>query len=202
VGHGHYGAVFSADHPTVDLLATTREEPDPADPHHYPRASFPSFQLRVARGLSETVDVELGVEGAVYVVPIPFGASLGARHHFYRAGTLAMTWSGRLGYAAATDASGTDKASVVYGVLAWNADLAAWRLVRPGLALSVMPMRVRPDVAAFPQGDLYVLSSSVTLKVALGSFFTPFVDAGLVTSENVRGQELHVGVGASLAWGY
>lgn len=200
-GRGRWGAFLAAGHPTVNLLATVEGEPDPADPHHYSRADWPSFQLRLARGVSDHVDVELGLEGMVYVLPIPVGASLGVRHRFYATALTDMTWSARVGYAAATSTDSADKASVVYGVLACNADTAVWRDLRPGLALSIMPMRVQPDLASFPMDDFFALASSVTFKVALGPKVIPFAHAGVITSSNVRGTDFFLGLGLALSWG-
>lgn len=201
VGRGHWGVLLAAGHPTVNLLATVQGEPDPADPHHYSRADWPSFQLRLARGVSDHVDVELGVEGMMYVLPIPFGASLGVRHRFYTTNSTDMTWSGRVGYAAARDAASADEASIVYGVLACNADTEGWRGLRPGLAVSIMPMRVDPDLETFPIDEFYAVASSVTFKLALGPNVIPFAHAGLITSSNVRGTDLFLGLGLALSWG-
>jgi hypothetical protein len=201
-GAGGWSVAGQLEAPVVDMLATVASEPSAATPNRYPWAEFPAFELEVAYGASERLDVEVGVQGGLYfVVPIPHAAFAGVRHHAYAGRRHDVGWFARAGYGGFLafwnevpyDGS---RVRVAYGSTgaAWR---MTWRAVRPGLSLAAHPMRVTPDIAGPAVDDFLALGTTATLSVDYRAV-TPFVSGGLIVSEHARGNAPVLSAG--LAW--
>ena len=67
----------------------------------------------------------------------------------------------------------------------------------PGLAVSVQPVRVMPEVTGERVGDFFALGVSTTLSASYRTI-TPFVSAGVFTSSNARGTAPVLSAGVAL----
>lgn len=205
LGQGAWGASASIEYAPVDMLETVTTAPEAAAPGRYPITTVPAYRLELQRGLTPETDVSLGVEGGVYVaLPLPHGVSAGIRHHWIDAAWIDLGLALRMGYvgffATRDDAPlQGSKVGVTYAALTANARFGAVGGLHPGLAITVQPMRVTPDLREAAIDDLFALGLSTTISVTYRGI-TPFVDLGLVTSDNIRGTAPRISAGLAKSW--
>jgi hypothetical protein len=155
----------------------------------------------VAAGVAERLDIEAGLQGGVYLLPIPHAAFAGVRHHVYAGNTFDLAWAVRAGYAgflASWNERPYDgsRVGVAFGALSASARMSSPRL-QPGVALAIQPMWIMPDLEGASSDDLFGLSAAGTLSLRYRGV-TPFVSGGVITSQNARGTAPLVSLG--LAW--
>ena len=205
LGQEAWGASASVEYAPVDMLETVTTAPEAAAPGRYPITTVPAYRLELQRGITPETDVSLGVEGGLYVaLPLPHGVSAGIRHHWLDAAWIDVGLALRMGYVgffATRDEAPSQgsKVGVAFAALTANTRFGSVGGLQPGLAITVQPMRVMPALREADIDDLSALGLSATLSVTYRGI-TPFVDAGLVTSDNVRGTAPRISVGLAKSW--
>jgi hypothetical protein len=200
-GAGNWRGSGFVEAPVLDVLGTVASAPSAASPNRYPSAGLPVFNFEVAAGLTERVDFEVGVEGGIYLLPIPNAAFAGVRHHVHGTENLDIAWAARAGYAgflAVWNEQPYDgsKVRAAFGSVSASARVTKASL-QPGVALALQPMWIMPDVAGPSVDNLAGLSATTTLSLRYRGV-TPFVSGGVITSQNARGTGPLISVG--LAW--
>ncbi|MBI4510935.1 MAG: hypothetical protein HY698_14980 [Deltaproteobacteria bacterium] len=201
VRKGNFGVTFHGEYQAIDLLATPARAPDPAAPERYPSAELPTFHMDVAYGVSSRLDLELGVDGLLVVaLPVPTGLSAGVRYQLVRSSSVDVSLASRFGvlYGSSKDKEGTSghgQLHHVHAALALRLKQAKWR---PGLALSVVPARAMTELSSGESRNVDALAASSTFSLTLGSGrmqLSPFVNVGILSTDNVRGTSAFFGVG-------
>src|SRR5690606_7656217 len=135
-------------------------------------------------------------------VPVPHGVWAGLRHHVLASERLDAGIAVRAGYGGFLASwSQVPREGSTLG-LAFAALTACARLktlgsVQPGLAVSVQPVRVMPEVTGGRVDDFFALGVSTTLSASYRTI-TPCVSAGLLTSSNARGTAPVLSAGVAL----
>lgn len=172
VGRGNWGAAVSGEAPTLDLIADNEDNGDAPDTSAiaYGAAPAASLTFTLSYGLGDNTDLEVAGEGALYyfILPLPTGGSIGLRHHFDAGGAFDLALAARIGHvgstATSTDSDGNEtesSASANYG--AFQLVLQTKRgVVRPLLALNLMPARIERDPSDEDPFHFKGLASSVT----------------------------------------
>lgn len=201
VGKGKAGLSMYTEFPSPNLTAgALRQTGDPVSPSL-------SGVAQVAYGLSERLDLELGVEGMFYlfVFPLPTGASAGARYQLLDGGAFDVAIAGRAGLSGYSwrggGEPGTSSIRSQQAVLSISGQYArGW--FRPGAAVSFIPVRMDYRIGD-SSGSLGGLTSSATLNLALDFGvveLTPFLGAVLVTGLELPQSSLMPQAGLSLAF--
>ncbi len=202
-GHKEYGLALAIEYPVLDMLNTATAPPDASMPDTYPRTGMAFFNLRGGLGVSPTVDLEAGLQGAVYVLmPIPHGGWLGFRHHVYSGKHIDLGYNIRAGYSglAAARAQEPFKGSsvrIAFAQVTTSTQLKFWKHLRPSLAVTAQPMWVETKLMGAgdePGEDLYGFTASATVGMDT-PWITPFVTGGVLLSTNVRGTAPYVSGG-------
>ncbi|MEZ4364836.1 MAG: hypothetical protein R2939_00950 [Kofleriaceae bacterium] len=195
VGEGRFGGAMAAEMPAVNLIA---DDPDEISP-----AAAGTFTL--AYGLTDHTDVELSLEGALYLflLPLPTGASLGLRHNLVDGDGLALGLAARAGAVGVSDGDpeDPDKASSVYGAASLAMELGNGR-VRPLLALQGMGARITQELGDADDGTFGGFIGSATLalpfRVGRGAVLGPYVAASWLSTDRLVDQTL-VSFGVTVA---
>ncbi len=204
VGKGEVGLTAYAEAPTVDLQASS-EDPYTGD---YDYSPLPTMSVEAAFGLTDNLDLELGLDGVLYfVVPVPLGASLGLRQQVVDMPELAVAINARVGYVQLTENSSNSEVREefdgVYGKLTGVARYNPHGVVRPGIALTLAPARVYLDRAneTPTHYDARSATLSATLAIALGNFeLGPFANLVAFDSPRLQGGAVFYTGGFMFAW--
>jgi hypothetical protein len=150
-----------------------------------------SMDLGIAYGVTDALDLEVDVIGALYLffLPVPLGGSAGLRARVLE-GAVDLAFAGRVGYVGEGEENHADARFLA---LSGVCQLAGNETVRPGLALQAMPAQVHVDLANEPERTFSALALSATAMVELvvGSVaITPYVAGTLFESDNVDGARL------------
>ncbi|HEY5927094.1 MAG TPA: hypothetical protein VIV11_35645 [Kofleriaceae bacterium] len=175
VGKGKVGFAMSGEAPTLDLIADNEDSADPNTAIAYGAAPAAAMTFTLSYGLGEDTDIEVAGEGALYyfILPLPTGGSIGLRQHIPAGDSIDLAVAARVGYvgssATSTDSSGNESqssASANYG--AFQVVLQTKRgMVRPLLALNLMPARISRDPSDEPSFKFTGFASSVTGGIML-----------------------------------
>lgn len=202
VGKGRFGATLYAEAPTVDLLAA---EDDPGKDLANALAPSPTMSLQVAYGLTDRLDLEVAADGTLlyFVVPAPLGGSAGARYQILRNERVALAAAGRVGRVSATaEWDGEDiGGSALYGGLTVAAQAFPRGVVRPGLAISYLPISIayEHDGGETDRFTAHVASLTASLTFAAGGLeLAPFGNVAFLSSDYLDGRFLATG-GLSIA---
>ena len=176
VGKGKWAFNFSSELPTLNLIADDRDTTDPdtgeeSEPDDLV-APANSMNLGVSLGLTNHVDLEVNVEGAMlgFIIPLPLGVSGGVRAHLIHNEYFDLGVAGRVGYLGLSlggvdDGSGNDDedhADATYGALSAVLQLNPDGIARPGIAVSEMPASIDLDLAGEDPSTFRGVASSVT----------------------------------------
>jgi len=197
MGAGRYGTSFSAELPNLNLTAADEDSnPDTSELVIAPAASM-SFGLQY--GLADHVDLELTIDGAMYLflLPLPLGVSGGVRAQAYDSPGLDVAVAGRLGYlglSAGDGESNSDAASAYYGVASGVVQIGSGA-ARPGLAVTLVSSAV-PSACFGGTTDCDGLSTSATMARHLGRgrvSIAPFVSLTHFASADLAGASFFSG---------
>lgn len=209
-GKGQLAATAVIEYPVIDQLATTAQPPDAAAPNRYPRANAPYAHVQLSYGLTQALDIDLGLTGELQaILPLPHGAFVGARYVPVRTGAVHLgvgLAAGYAGFGASTHSEPFEGRTVTayYAALSASATIAAWRRVRPVIGLTVLPIHAQPHIDGVDAAAVRGLGASLTAGLAIGPLevgtvrvrsLVPFATAGVLTSDNVRGTDLYVTAG-------
>jgi hypothetical protein len=214
VGSGNFGASFHAEVPTLNLTA---EEDDLAEAtaDHVAIAPAGALSLGVQYGVSDSVDLELRLDGALYyfLVPIPLGGQLGARITLLDQPGLALALAGRvgfLGFSSSSDDDGdgtadgeADRASATFATIALTFELGSG-FARPAFTLSATPANVSVDLAGEAEKDYRAVATTGTVSLHMGRgplTFTPFLALTYFSSPSIDSQGFVSG-GVAFYWGH
>jgi hypothetical protein len=175
VGKGKIGGAISAEAPTLDLIADNDDNANGSGAVSYGAAPAAAATFTLSYGLADHTDLEVAGEGALYffIFPLPTGGSIGLRQHFDAGEALDIGIAARVGHvgstATITDSNGNETesgASANYG--AFQIVLQAKRgVVRPLLALNVMPASIKRDPSDEDPFQFKGLASSLTAGLML-----------------------------------
>ncbi len=170
VGKGRIGGAISGEAPTLDLIADNDDNADANTAIAYGAAPAASMTLTLSYGLGEDTDLEVAGEGALYffIFPLPTGGSIGLRQHIDAGDSFDLAVAARAGHvgstATVTDDSGNETesgASANYG--AFQVALQYKHgVVRPLLALNIMPAKITRDPSDEAPFSFKGLASSIT----------------------------------------
>jgi hypothetical protein len=170
VGKGRVGGAISGEAPTLDLIADNDDNATANTAVAYGAAPAAAMTLTLSYGLADHTDLEVAGEGALYffIFPLPTGGSIGLRQHIDAGDSLDIGLAARIGHvgstATITDEMGNETesgASANYG--AFQIVLQTKHgVVRPLLALNVMPARITRDPSDEAPFEFSGLASSVT----------------------------------------
>lgn len=189
VGRGNVGGAFSAEAPTLDLIADN-DDGATGSPSavSYGAAPAAAMTFTLSYGIGDNTDLEVAGEGALYffVLPMPTGGSIGLRQHLdvgdaFDLGIAARF--GKVGSSASVELSDGTKeessASATYG--AFQAVIQTKRgFVRPLLSVNLMPARIKRDPSEEDPFRFSGLASSLTAGLMLVGghvVFGPYVTA-------------------------
>jgi hypothetical protein len=177
VSKGKIGVAISGEGPVLDLVA----ENDGAtsgtgDPIAYGAAPAMASTLTFSYGLTDDLDLEVAGEGAFYyfILPIPTGASIGARQHF-GAGAFDVGIAARIGHVgnttSSTDTSGNttdDGASATYGAFQGVIQYGEGT-IRPLAAINFMPASITRNYEDPDEPNLHY--KGYVTSITLGAMF-------------------------------
>ncbi len=198
-GAGQTGASGSIEYPVFDPLETIGSAPSASAPSTYATAEAPYIALSVLRGISESLDIEVGVDGALYgILPVPHGGFLGVRKMAFRGTKLDIGYALRAGYSgllASYDDLGTE-ASMHTGYATVSATLRYHKLrwAQPHISLAAQPVFGLPTINGERHEALIGGAASMTFGVNR-SVISPFATVGYRHTNNVRGSEPFVSFG-------
>ena len=207
VGAGSAGVTMYGEFPTLDLLGTETQATSEVD---YAIAPLPTMTLAAAYGLGERLDVEVGLDGVMYIVlPLPLGGSIGLRYQAVDSPGLALALFGRAGYvglgvsdAEENDPNSTHSVTATYGQAGVVAQARALGPFRPGLALAIMPARVHNEIKSETAENFGAVAASATVNLtfAIGWFeATPFVNFVAFDSPNLKGRHAFATFGTAFS---
>jgi hypothetical protein len=196
VGRGGYATSFHAELPTINLIAEDQDEQG-QDGDQLVVAPSASMHFGVQFGLTDRLDLELGVEGALYLflLPIPTGASGGFRYQIVQGGPLDLAIAARGGYVGISGDDGDQpsdgdwSASAKFGSFSLVGQLADGP-VRPLAAVNLMPAFIDQDLPDQAPESFTGIASSLTIGVAFvaGHFqLTPFATLAYFGSTEIDG---------------
>lgn len=171
VGRGNVGGAFSAEAPTLDLIADN-DDGATGSPSavSYGAAPAAAMTFTLSYGIGDNTDLEVAGEGALYffVLPLPTGGSIGLRQHFDAGDAFDLGIAARVGHVSSsanvTLSDGTSEessASASYG--AFQVVLQTKHgFIRPLLAVNFMPARIDRDPSDEDPFKLKGLASSIT----------------------------------------
>ena len=193
VGKGKWAFNFSSELPTLNLIADDRDtsgsEPGQESQPDDLVAPANSMNLGASVGLTNHIDLELNVEGAMlfFIVPFPLGVSGGVRAHVIHNDYIDLGVAARVGYlgltvsdvgADSTDDSDEDHADATYGALSAVLQLNPNGIARPGIAIQEMPASIDLDLAGEEPSTFRGVASSVTILCEFATArlsITPFI---------------------------
>lgn len=135
---------MAAEAPVLNLVAETGDgSADPDNAISYGAAPAASFNFTLSYGLTDTTDVEVTGEGALYyfILPLPTGASIGLRQQLVLGESFDFALAARIGHVGTGDNDNDSGASANYanlqGVVQFNQGT-----LRPLVALNLMPATI------------------------------------------------------------
>lgn len=194
-GQGKIKVTGMIEYPVIDHLGTAARPPDASAPNTYPSSNAPYANVQATYGATHDFDIDVALEGEIQlIIPVPHGAFLGFRYVPYRGPNLHIGVGARFGYTgfgASLPSEPFEGATIraYYGAASVGATMVTWDHVQPVFGLSVQPLRVQatiPDSAVQP-APIQGLNAAATLGLQV-YWVTPFVTAGVFTSDNVRGR--------------
>jgi hypothetical protein len=170
VGKGNIGGAISAEAPTLDLIADNDEDSTSPSAISYGAAPAASMTFTLSYGLGEDTDLELSGEGALYffIFPLPTGGAIGLRQHIDAGESLDLGIAARVGAVSSsaeitTDGGSTSESSASATYASLSAVLQSKRgVVRPLLAVNLMPARIKRDPSDEDPFRFKGLASSIT----------------------------------------
>ncbi len=199
VGQGQWGATFSNELPTLNLIAQdTTTNPQGGSTPDDLVAPASAMELGLAYGLTDHVDLEVNAEGAmmVFIVPIPLGISGGVRAHIIHNDVFDLALAGRVGHIGLTTnvsvnggESKEDHADATYFAGSVVIQLNPEGRVRPGLTLQEMPATVDVALSGEDPSTFKGAASSVTLSLELlanSVSITPFLAVTSFDSPDIK----------------
>lgn len=197
VGARQAGVTAYVEFPSPDLGGTISDREMKISPSL-------SGVAQVAYGLTDTLDLELGAEGMLYlfIVPVPTGLSAGGRYQFLEGGEVDAAFAGRLGWTGFSATVNGEEHWIRsrYAMLSISGQRAAGTF-RPGAALSLVPAAVEFNVDG-ASGDRWALTASATVNLAFdfGAFeLTPYIGGVFFTGDAVSRPTLFPQGGLALA---
>jgi hypothetical protein len=200
VGKHAWGFSFSSEIPTLNLIAKGDDQSTDAsgDPDDLV-APANSMNLGLQFGLTDHIDLEASVEGAmmIFVVPLPLGVSGGVRVHIIHNDVFDLAVAGRVGHIGLSDSTDSDSgntddtnhADATYfagsGVIQFNTT----GLLRPSIALQEMPATIDVDLSGEAPRTYNGAATSLTFAlefVADGVSVTPFIAVTSFDSPDIR----------------
>jgi hypothetical protein len=190
VGRGNWGAAVSGEAPTLDLIADNDDNAstDANDAISYGAAPAAALTFTLSYGLGEDTDLEVAGDGALYyfILPLPTGGSIGLRQHIAAGDAFDVAVAARIGHvgstATVTDSNGNETesgASANYG--AFQVVVQSKRgVIRPLLALNLMPARIQRDPSDADPFHFSGLASSLTggvMFVGSHALIGPYITA-------------------------
>jgi hypothetical protein len=184
IGEGGYGTSLHAELPTINLVAEDEAEQG-RDGDRVVANPSASMNFGFTYGLTNKLDLEIGVEGALllFVVPIPTGLSGGVRYQAFHSDAFAIAVAARGGYVGISgsveDSQDPDtdwSASARFGQFTAVGQLSTGP-VRPLIALSAMPLLVDSDLPDQNAERFTALAATATVGATFvaGTFqLTPF----------------------------
>jgi len=197
VGKHEWGFSFSTEIPTLNLIAKGDQSTDASGDPDDLVAPANSMDLGLAFGLTNHIDLEANVEGAmmIFVVPLPLGVSGGVRVHVIHNDVFDLAVAGRVGHIGLSDstdtssADDTNHADATYlagsGVIQFNPNGS----LRPSIALQEMPATIDVDLSGEPARTYKGAASSLTFALELVAdrvSITPFVSVTSFDSPDIR----------------
>jgi hypothetical protein len=196
---GGAGLTVSGEYPALELSTLPVTPPDPAGPHRYPKSRFVPILVQLALGVSRRVDVEIGSDLILPLIPVPNGANAGVRVQVLDGETFEATVAARGGFLRRRSSHDelVGEVTVTAGYLALGA-AARWKtFLKPAAALNLQPVYAHFRDGE-PLDDLLGASAVVALGVTLPIGRLEILPTGWVggfTSNNVRGFSPYAGVG-------
>jgi hypothetical protein len=212
VGRHEWGWSFSSEIPTLNLIAKDDTSTDSSGDLNSLEAPANSMNFGVAFGLTNHIDLEANVEGAMmaFVIPLPLGASAGLRAHLVHNELFDLALASRVGHLGLTDGSSSSSSSsgddsdhadatyfTVSGVIQFNPGGS----VRPSLALQTMPAYIDVDLSGEDPRSYKGAASSLTFSLefvassvsiipflAVTSFDSPDIDSARFVSGGIAFQ--------------
>ena len=203
VGRGHAGVAFSAEAPTLDLIAKKDSSTPTNYTDTYGESPAAAARLTLSYGISDDTDLEVAAEGELwfFFFPIPTGGSIGLRHHIDTGDAFDVAFAGRIGgVSAGLDYQDTNGQSVKNEASAEYAAIQAvvqlkHGPIRPLASLNLMPFHVKRTPGSDPEQKFTGLASSVTVGLM---FVSPFGEFGpYATVTNYESQQFSGGFFAS-----
>ena len=190
VGKGRIGGALSAESPTLDLIADNRDDNMTGSPSaiSYGAAPAAAMTFTLSYGLADHTDVEVAGEGALYwfVFPLPTGGSIGLRQHIAAGDTVDVGIAAKIGQVSSSakvttsgGASAESSARATYGSLQLVVQ-GKRGVIRPLVALNLMPARIHRDPSEEAPFDFQGLASSLTggvMFVGKHALIGPYVAA-------------------------
>ena len=192
-GKGALRITGTVEYPVIDQLATTSSPPDASAPNTYPTSQAPYGSIQATYGVTDEVDVDVGLDGEVQgVLPVPHGGYLGFRYVPYRGGNVRIGLGARFGYSGfaasyTTEPFDDSTVRVYHGAASLLMTVTRWPKVQPTFGVSVQPIRADGLVQGTQMVALRGMNAAATLGLRV-YWVTPFVTAGFLTTDNVRGQ--------------
>jgi hypothetical protein len=190
VGKGRIGGAISGEAPTLDLIADNDENNTTGSPSaiSYGAAPAAAMTFTLSYGLTDTTDLEVSGEGALYYffLPLPTGGAIGLRQHIDAGDNMDLAIAARIGQVSSSaevtvngGASEESSATATYG--AFSAVLQTKRgVIRPLLAVNFMPARIKRDPSDADPFQFRGLASSITggvMFVGKHALFGPYLTA-------------------------
>ncbi len=209
LGKGKAGGAAYAEFPSVNLAGVAREgteNPLPGVDGDAVSASI-SGVAQFSFGLTDSLDLELGVEGMLYLllIPLPTGAHAGLRYQLVDTPSWKVAVATRVGHSRFTGSSsisGETRLRSFNGMLSGVAQLTTMRTFHPSVALSLYPSYVTHTGAELGQGEMLTLAGALTLNLTfdLGLVeLTPNVGMVVFHSPRLRSARVLPQVGLAFA---
>lgn len=169
VGQGRIGLAVSSEAPTLDLIADNGDDGNQTGSPSaiaYGAAPAAAATMTLSYGLGDRTDLEVAGEGALYYyfLPLPTGGSIGLRHHFDTGGSVDVGGAIKLGYVSSDAEVNNETSSARATYLALQGVIQRrGGLVRPLVALNIMPAQISRDPSDAPAFDFKGMASSITV---------------------------------------
>lgn len=211
VGRHEWGWSFSSEIPTLNLIAKNDTSTDSSGDLNSLEAPANSMNFGLAFGLTNHIDLEANVEGAMmaFVIPLPLGASAGLRAHLVHNDIFDLALASRVGHLGLTDSTSssssssddTDHADATYFTVSGVIQFNPAGSVRPSFALQTMPAYIDVDLSNQAPRSYKGAASSLTFAIefvassvsiipflAVTSFDSPDIDSARFVSGGIAFQ--------------
>lgn len=172
LGKGNFGATAYAEFPSVNLTATAARGNDPVQQGSN-EIIAPSLTgvAQFSYGLTDSLDLEFGAEGMLYlfILPLPTGLHAGARYQLLETDSWRVATAARLGFS--TFSTTTDgRANRINAFHGMGSAVVQWvrlPVFHPSLSVSLFPANVRFDATGVGVGNMWTLAGSSALNLTL-----------------------------------